>query len=102
MSDGSNVDVEGHVSMEESELKGEQEGEKEQRDVVMFVRTLQELSRGMEAFEEHKVQEDQNETSMATEKECMCHIFIVHCYILDSICNIYHLSFDTKFISIFK
>lgn len=96
------MDVEGDVSMERSELKGDKEGEIEQKEAVMFVRTLQELSRSMEAIEEHKVQEDQSETSVATEKECMCDILIAHCYVLNIIYNIHHLSFDTKFNSIFK
>lgn len=63
--------------MEGSEL-GEQEGEKEQREAVIFVRVLQELSSCMEAIEEHKDKEDQSETSKATERECTCHIFNVH------------------------
>lgn len=63
------MDVEGNVRMEGSDLKDE---EKEQRAAVMFVRILQELSRSMEAIEEHRDQEDQSETVMATEKECMC------------------------------
>lgn len=79
------MDVEGNVSMKGSQLKADQEGENEQREAVMFVRTLQELSHSMEAIEEHRVQEDQSETSLANEKECMCNIFIVHCYILDSV-----------------
>lgn len=75
------MDVEGTVSMEGSELGGDQEGENEQREAVIFDRTLQELLRSMEAIEEQKAEEDQNETSMATEKECMCNIFIVYSYI---------------------
>lgn len=42
----------------------------------MFIGTLQELSR-MEAIKEQKVQEDQSEASMVTEKESMCDIIIV-------------------------
>lgn len=61
----------GNMNMEGSELKVEQDGEREQRRGVMFVWILQELSRTMEAIEEHKVQEDQCESSMATERECM-------------------------------
>lgn len=59
-----------------SEL-GEQEGEKEQKEAVMFVRVLQELSSCMEAIEEHKDKEDQSETSMGTERECMCNIMFI-------------------------
>uniref|UniRef100_A0A671YDH4 Lymphoid-restricted membrane protein n=1 Tax=Sparus aurata TaxID=8175 RepID=A0A671YDH4_SPAAU len=73
----SNMDLEGNVRMEGSEL-GEREGEKEQREAVIFVRVLQELSSCMEAIEEHKDKEDQSETSKATERECTCHIFNVH------------------------
>uniref|UniRef100_A0A8C9YL64 Lymphoid-restricted membrane protein n=1 Tax=Sander lucioperca TaxID=283035 RepID=A0A8C9YL64_SANLU len=43
------MDVEGNVSMKGSQLKADQEGENEQREAVMFVRTLQELSHSMEA-----------------------------------------------------
>lgn len=64
--------------MEGLELKGEEE---EEGEAVMFVRTLQELSRTMEAIEEHKVQEDQNETSLTNGKECMCDIFYILYYI---------------------
>uniref|UniRef100_A0A8D3B2E7 Inositol 1,4,5-triphosphate receptor associated 2 n=1 Tax=Scophthalmus maximus TaxID=52904 RepID=A0A8D3B2E7_SCOMX len=51
--------------------RGEQEGERAQGEAVTFVRTLQELSRSMEAIEEHKVQEDQSEASMTNGKESM-------------------------------
>lgn len=64
------------------ELRGEQEGERAQGEAVTFVRTLQELSRSMEAIEEHKVQEDQSEASMTNGKECMCDIFILYYFIL--------------------
>lgn len=47
---------------------------------VMSIQTLQELLR-MEAMKKQKVQEDQSDTSMVTEKESMCNIIIVHCYI---------------------
>uniref|UniRef100_A0A3P8STG4 Lymphoid-restricted membrane protein n=1 Tax=Amphiprion percula TaxID=161767 RepID=A0A3P8STG4_AMPPE len=65
--------VKGNVRMDGSDLNAEQQQEEEE-ETVIFVRTLQELSRSMEAIEEHKVQEDQSETSKATEKECMCNI----------------------------
>lgn len=45
--------------------------------VVMFVCILQELSHSMKAIEEHKVQEDQSESSMATERECMCNLYCI-------------------------
>ena len=71
------MDIEMNVKMEGSELKEKQEGEKEQREVP-FVWTLQELSGSMEAIEQHKVQEDQNETSVTNGKECMCDIFMLY------------------------
>ena len=76
------MDVEGNMKEEGSEVKGEQDGETEQREAVMFVRTLQELSDSMEAIEQPKVQEDQSETSMTTEKECMCyfHSSFIHSF----------------------
>lgn len=43
----------------------------------MFVPILQELTRTVEAVKEHKVQEDQNVASMATDTESMFKIFIV-------------------------
>lgn len=51
---------------------------------------MQELSR-MEAIKEQKVQEDQSDTSMVTEKESMCDIIIVHCY------TKYNLSFEPSY-----
>lgn len=65
--------------MEGSKLRGSQEEKNWQWD---FFNCLQELSRTMEVIEEHIVQEDQRETSMATEKECMCISLVVHCLIL--------------------
>lgn len=72
------MDVEGDVSVEETGLKAEQEQEveKEQKETVTFFWNLQELSRTIEAIEEHIVHED--ETSTATEKDCMCHILIIY------------------------
>lgn len=70
------MDVKGNMHMEGSQLNGEEEGEKEKREAVMFICTLQELSRNMEAIEAHKVQEDQSETSAVTEQECMCYIYL--------------------------
>lgn len=89
--------------MEDSEFKEEQRGggcggaRMEQREVVMSVRILQELSRSMEAIEEDKGQEDQSDTSMATEKECMCNIFsFVDRFKQKNLHKIYHLFLNTK------
>lgn len=38
----------------------------------------------MEVIKEQKAQEDQSETSMATEKESMCNVIIVNHYILNT------------------
>ncbi|TKS90999.1 Lymphoid-restricted membrane protein [Collichthys lucidus] len=64
---GSDMDVEGDVSVEETGLKAEPEVEKEQKETVTFFWNLQELSRTIEAIEEHIVHED--ETSTPTEKD---------------------------------
>lgn len=61
------MDVEGIVKMEDEQKKAK----------VMILPTLQEQARGTEAMEEHKVQEEQSETSMVTEQECMCDVFIM-------------------------
>ena len=73
------MDVERNGKVKGSELKGEQDGENEPRQAVTFIRNLQELSQSMETIEQHKVQEDKSETSVTTEKECMCYI---HCSLL--------------------
>uniref|UniRef100_A0A668AIV7 Lymphoid-restricted membrane protein n=1 Tax=Myripristis murdjan TaxID=586833 RepID=A0A668AIV7_9TELE len=70
--------------------KGEHEGK--QGEGVTFMWTLQELSRSMEAIEEHKVQEDLSETSMTTEKESMFGFSMRHCNSYDD-----HFSLDTEF-----
>lgn len=90
-----------NVRMEWSELKEEQEGEKEQREAIMFVRTLQELSRSMEAIEELKAQENQSETTMTNGKECMWDKSILY-YIIAYLNIIYYFPFDTKLNFIFK
>lgn len=58
-----------------------EERDKEKRKTEMFIQTLQELSH-MEAIKEQKVQEDQSETSMVTEKESMCHMIILQIPVL--------------------
>lgn len=72
--------VEWNVKVKGSELKREHDGENDQREAVMFVRTLQELSHSMEAIEQHKVQENQSETSVTTEKDCTCSLLYIIYY----------------------
>lgn len=67
--------------------KGEHEGKQGER--VTFMWTLQELSRSMEAIEEHKMQEDLSETSMTTEKESMFGFSTLRCN-----SYYYHFSLD--------
>lgn len=66
--------------MDPLELKGDHEGETEQREAVKFVSLLQELSGSTEDINEPKAQEDPTETSMATGKKCMFNICL-HCCI---------------------
>lgn len=64
------MDLEGNGSMEASESKGGQEVK--QSEAVTCVGALQERESSMEVIEERKVQEDQSESSVATDKGCMC------------------------------
>lgn len=70
-----NTGVEENLSMEESDSEAKRD-EKE-TETGMFVPILQELTRTVEAVKEHKVQEDQNVASMATDTESMFKIFLV-------------------------
>lgn len=85
------MDEESTMDVNGLEINGELEEKKEQRDELVFVQTLQELSRSMETIEENKVQEDQSETSVATEKECKGSFLLVHSYILNMTSIVYHL-----------
>lgn len=68
-----NTGVEENLSMEESDSKRDEK----ETETGMFVPILQELTRTVEAIKEHKVQEDQNVASMATDTESMFKIFLV-------------------------
>lgn len=68
-----NTGVEENLSMEESDSKRDEK----ETETGMFVPILQELTRTVEAVKEHKVQEDQNVASMATDTESMFKIFLV-------------------------
>lgn len=70
-----NTGVEENLSMEESD--SEAKPDEKETETGMFVPILQELTRTVEAIKEHKVQEDQNVASMATDTESMFKIFIV-------------------------
>lgn len=80
-----NTGVEENLSMEESD--SEAKPDEKETETGMFVPILQELTRTVEAIKEHKVQEDQNVASMATDTESMFKIFIV----LKCILNIHGL-----------
>ena len=64
------MDLKGNGSMEGSESKGGQEVK--QSEAVTCVGALQERESSMEVIEERKVLEDQSESSVATDKGCMC------------------------------
>jgi len=66
------------VSVEGLELKGDQEGQDEPMEAVKFVSNLQEQSGSMEGIEEPKAPEDQSETSVATDKERMCNVYLFY------------------------